>query len=136
MIDIIPQCRQNRSGRPGVRRTNIQLTLSDLQVGCHKKVINLTHARLIAIQSQWDLTRMHKDRFMICNDAAELQVPQEEIWGGERRKVLLFTYYTCCLKCFLPPVPHKVNSQHEMCTMPSVTHLQCIMGIASPLYIN
>jgi hypothetical protein len=45
------QCRQNRSGRHGVRQTNIQLTLSDLQVGCHKKVINLTHARLIAIQN-------------------------------------------------------------------------------------
>jgi hypothetical protein len=51
----------------------------------------LTHARLIAIQNQWDLTRMRKDRFTICNDAAELQVPQEEIWGRERRKVLLIT---------------------------------------------
>jgi hypothetical protein len=52
---------------------------------------------LIAIQNQWDLTRMRKDRFTICNDAAELQVPQEEIWGRERRKVLLLSYYyTCC----------------------------------------
>jgi hypothetical protein len=49
----------------------------------------MTHARLIAIQNQCDLTRMRKDRFTICNDAAELQVPQEEIWGRERRKVLL-----------------------------------------------
>jgi hypothetical protein len=50
--------------------------LSDLQVGCHKKVVNLTHACLIAIQNQWDLTRMRKDRLTICNDAAELQVPK------------------------------------------------------------
>jgi hypothetical protein len=43
-----------------------------LQVGFQKKVVNLTHAHLIAIQNQWDLTRMRKDRFAICNDAAEL----------------------------------------------------------------
>jgi hypothetical protein len=48
-----------------------------LQVVVTKKVVNLTHARLIAIQNQWDLTRMRKD----CNNAAELQVLQEEIWG-------------------------------------------------------
>jgi hypothetical protein len=41
------------------------------------------HARLIAIQNQWDLTGMRKDRFTICNDAAELQVSQEEIWAGK-----------------------------------------------------
>jgi hypothetical protein len=54
-----------------------------LQVGCHKKVVNLTHAHLIAIQNQWDLTRMREDRFMICNDAAELQVPKRA--GKEER---------------------------------------------------
>jgi hypothetical protein len=47
MVKKLIQCRRNRSGRPGVRQTNIQLTLSDLQVSCHKKVINLTHAHLI-----------------------------------------------------------------------------------------
>jgi hypothetical protein len=41
--------------------------------------VNLTHAHVIAIQNQWDLTQMHKDRFTICNNAAELKVPKEEI---------------------------------------------------------
>jgi hypothetical protein len=50
-----------------------------LQVGCHKKVVNFTHAHLIAIQNQWDLTRMRKDRLTICNDAAKLLAPQKEI---------------------------------------------------------
>jgi hypothetical protein len=39
-----------------------------LQVGCHKKVINLTHARLIAIQNQWDLTRMRKFDDLFCDN--------------------------------------------------------------------
>jgi hypothetical protein len=42
----------------------------ELQVSCHKKVVNLTHVRLIAIQNQWDLTRMRKDRFTICKQNA------------------------------------------------------------------
>jgi hypothetical protein len=71
-----------------------------LQVGCHKKVINLTPARLIAIQNQWDLTRTRKDRFTICNDAAELQ---EEIWGRERRKVLFLYFLPYQSKNASPP---------------------------------
>jgi hypothetical protein len=50
----------------------------------------LTHARLIAIQNQWDLIRMHAQmdlQFAIMQHA-ELQ---EEIWGKERRMVLLIT---------------------------------------------
>jgi hypothetical protein len=46
---------------------------------------------------------MCKDRFTICNDAAELQVTQEEIWGRERRKVLIFT--STNPKMLPPPLP-------------------------------
>jgi hypothetical protein len=38
-----------------------------------------------------------------------VQVPQGEIWGRERRKVLLSYYYTCCptnLKMLPPPCLH------------------------------
>jgi hypothetical protein len=51
------------AGTPSIRQTNIQLTR------CHTKVVNLTHAHLIAIQNQWDLTRMRKD----SQFAAEIQ---------------------------------------------------------------
>jgi hypothetical protein len=71
------QCRRNRSGRPGVRRTNIQLTLPYLQVGCHKKVVNLTHACLNAIQNQWDLTHMRKDLYLLPYQSKNASPPPE-----------------------------------------------------------
>jgi hypothetical protein len=55
------------------------------------------HARSIAIQNQWDLTRMRKDRFKICSRNAE------EIWAGKEERYL-FTLITILFvqKCFLP----------------------------------
>jgi hypothetical protein len=56
---------------------------------------------------------MRKDRFMTCNDAAELQVLQEEIWGKERRKLQSYTFCPTNPK-ILPPLPPPSSPPQQM----------------------